>query len=139
MQSSNHGTLGVLLVAGNQFGYTMEPPWRNNKINLSCIPTGEYRVVWHYSPKYGWCYLVTDVQGRSYVLFHPGNYGGDITQGFKTDTHGCILVGKKRGWLNGQRVVLASRTAIQQLFLKLNKQSFNLTIIGENSHVRAAG
>ena len=40
-QSTNHGTLGILYALGRKF-YTMEPPDRNNKPNLSSIPPGEY-------------------------------------------------------------------------------------------------
>lgn len=127
-RQSDHGSFGVLLIDGVFFCYTIEPPQRNNLPNFSCIPAGEYKVVWHRSPRYGWVYMVTQVDGRAFVLTHPGNYGGDIKKGFKTHTQGCILLGSRLGVLGSQRAVLNSRPTVHRFFSKMNKQPFNLII-----------
>ena len=113
------GTLGVL--EGDAFTcVTMEPPWANNKPNVSCIPPGEYECVWHKSPRYGWVYAVLGVEGRSHILIHPGN--------IVTHTKGCILPGKKVGDLGGLPAVLNSRAAVRRLFDYLDRQPFTLEV-----------
>jgi len=130
---SNHGTFGYLIVDGDLFCRTGEPPWRDNKPNLSCVPQclppGSYDVVWHHSPHFGWCYHVTNVKGRGHILMHPGNYCGDKLQGLKTNTLGCILLGKSVGFLSGQKSVLCSRPTVRRFHKKMNQEDFKLTII----------
>ena len=117
--SSEHGTLGRLVCGdGALVLHTMEPPWRDNRPNRSCIPVGSYEVVPHRSPRYGPCYLVSEVPGRSHILVHPGNVGGDRDRGLRTHTLGCLLPGLARGQLRVrermQRAVLSSRPAVRQ-------------------------
>lgn len=126
--SSTHGTRGVLLFDGEPLVVTIEPPWRDNLPNISCIPAGEYECLWHHSPTFGWCYEVQDVPGRSAILIHAGNVGGDRNLGLKTNTYGCILPGTRFGTLWGQRAVLASRTALTKLHNRLQQQPFTLRI-----------
>lgn len=64
---------------------TLELSWRNNTIRKSCIPLGKYKVVRRNSPRFKEHYKIENVEGRSEILFHVGN--------FETDTIGCILVG----------------------------------------------
>ena len=100
---------------------TLELPDRDNKFRVSSIPEGIYRVVPRYSAKFGHHFHVTDVEGRSLILIHAGNY-------FK-DTLGCILIGKEFGDINGDGVadVLSSRASLQEL-LKIVPNGFELTI-----------
>lgn len=109
LSKSAHGTFGII-VFDDQHLYTGELPWKNNKPNISCIPTGKHLVHERESPKYGRVYTV-EVDGRSYILLHQGNYCGDESEGFKTHVRGCILLGMRTGTLAGQRAVLASRIA----------------------------
>ena len=109
-KSNDEGTTGIL-VYGDQYLYTGEPPWRDNKPNISCIPAGVYTVFLHISKKYGNVFVVSGVPGRSYILFHEGNSFGDRERGYRTNTQGCILLGCKRGRLFNQQAVLDSRTA----------------------------
>ena len=56
---------------------TMERPWVDlngdglGDPQTSCITPGTYLCEWRESPKYGWCYEVTGVKGRSHILIHP--------------------------------------------------------------------
>ena len=127
-QSGDQGTFGLLLF-DDRFLYTGELPWRGNKPNYSCIPAGNYEVRVRHSPKYGEVYHVTNVEGRSYILFHQGNYCGDRLLGFKTNVQGCILLGRKRGRLNGQRVVLSSRPARRSFETVMEFKPFKLEVI----------
>lgn len=125
---SDHGTEGILIF--NDFiCYTLELPWRANTQNLSCIPTGEYDVTIRMSPRFGRVYWILRVEGRTYILFHSGNWAGDIKKELSTHTNGCILLGEKRGYLVGQRAVLLSRRAIRKFMNKIQGQDFKLHII----------
>lgn len=127
-RGSPEGIFGYLLFKGNVLS-TGELPWRNNKPNISCIPAGEYKVVVRISPKYGMVYHVTGVNGRTYILFHQGNFFGDKSRGFRTNSNGCIMLGMKRGRLYGQRAVLASRLARAKFESIMGFEPFILKVI----------
>ena len=102
-------TLGVLFV-GSRFYFTMEPPWQDNKSNISCIPPGEYDYEYlerSASGKYKNCLHIKDVPGRFGILMHSGNK--------PEQTKGCILPGKKIGWLANTRAVLNSKSALNEI------------------------
>lgn len=63
----------------------LELPDRENKRSISRIPAGKYTCKLRYSEKYKWHFHVQDVEERSLILIHFGNY--------YTDTRGCIIVG----------------------------------------------
>jgi len=124
IDSSEQGTVGEL-VAGDFRCFTMEPPWKDNRPNLSSIPDGVYPCIWHRSPRYGWGYAVTKVPGRSAILIHAGN----IVQ----NTRGCILPGARIGRLPGraaaQLAVLISRPTVRRFADHQKRQPFQLEII----------
>lgn len=106
----------------------LEPPWRHNIRNLSCIPSGTYQV--HHLPKsasgrYKDVYHLQDVTGRSGILIHAGNVADH--------TKGCLIIGKRKGRLAGKRAVLNSRTALTELHGITERKSFKLHILG-NQH-----
>ena len=136
-ETSDHGTLGRLrLGADEALLHAIEPPWRDNRRNVSCIPAGRYLCVPHVSPRFGRCLLVSGVPGRSHILFHAGNVGGDRSLGLHTHTHGCLLPGLRRGGLvvaadggrRRQKAVLASRTALRHLMAWAGDRPFPLEI-----------
>lgn len=68
IQQSDHGTFGLLSDPATGWTcFTGEPPWRDNRSNVSCIPAGEYVVKIRYSKKYGKVYHVKDVDRKSVV------------------------------------------------------------------------
>jgi hypothetical protein len=129
-ESSEQGTFGTLFVPHADFRcFSGEPPWKNNRKGVSCIPTGKYLVNIRQSHKYGTVYHVRNVIDRSYILIHSGNLCGDIEKGLKSHTSGCILLGQTKGWLLGQKAILNSR-AITKKFMKLmDNEPFLLTIL----------
>lgn len=127
--TSNQGTEGILATDGF-FCKTLELPWRDNKRSISCIPAGEYIVKIRKSPKYGSIYWITNVEGRTWILIHSGNFAGDISKGFKTHVNGCILLGKKHGFLGKQRAILSSRITIRKFMNFMKNETFKLTIVG---------
>jgi hypothetical protein len=68
---------------------TLEPPWRDNRKKVSCIPEGDYKLTPRApadSPKFKYPHFIVGNTGeRSCILMHRGN--------FSTQTQGCILVG----------------------------------------------
>jgi len=97
---------------------TLELPWKANARNHSCIPEGFYDVVPRTSKKYGEHLHITDVEDRSLILIHPGNYVG--TPNPRTglpDVRGCVLVGKAHIDLNGDGIkeITASKATFKAL------------------------
>jgi hypothetical protein len=127
LRRSDQGTEGTL-VAGDFDCRTLELPWRENRKQISCIPAGEYDVEIRLSNKYGRVYWVRRVPNRTYILIHSGNYAGDKSKGFKSHVMGCILLGKKSGFLGGQVAVLNSRVAVRQFMEHMEYESFKLKI-----------
>ena len=107
-------TLGQLDV-GDLSVFTLELPDLNNdgivgnEVRKSCIPDGTYRVTRHSSPKFGRCFWIRDVPGRSAILIHPGNY--------HHHTLGCILVGMDQKDLNSDGLIdnVSSKKAMDLL------------------------
>jgi hypothetical protein len=101
---------------------TLELPWNENKRNESCIPLGNYKVSTRKSAKYNKHYHIEDVNGRSLILIHPGNY--------YSQTNGCILVGKSASDINkdGYLDVTNSRETMLKL-LKAAPDGFELEVI----------
>ena len=125
------GTKGMLFLPNGWNCCTMEPPWLDNIKSRSCIPEGEYLAGLKLSPKYGDVYQVFDVPDRTGILFHSGNYAGDEESGLKSDTDGCILLGKNHGELLGQDVVLSSKVTMSEFMLETKGLPLKLTIKGE--------
>ena len=97
-------TLGILMIDGGMFYTTLEPPWRDNRQSVSCVPEGHYKCKRYDSPKYGSVFEVLDIPIRAnIVLGHIGNTHRDTT--------GCIILGLYSGVLNYTRAVMESRRA----------------------------
>jgi len=122
IEKSDHGTFGVLKLNGGAFCVTLEPEDKDNKVNISCIPEGEYTCKRVFSPKYGSTFEVTEVDGRSHILFHAGNV--------ETNTKGCILLAQYFGKLKGARAVLNSGNTFRRFREELIRvKEFKLKII----------
>jgi len=107
---------------GEPFLVTLENPWRFNQPSISCIPVGTYIVKPYDSDKHHNSWIVTDVYGRTYILFHSGNV--------EKDTAGCILPGLAFGELDGQPAVLHSAQAMKVLENVVGKEDWILTVRG---------
>lgn len=64
---------------------TLELPWRDNQQNVSCVTAGVYRYKKHLSPSLGEVVHILDVENRTWIYIHIGNYLYEIK--------GCILIG----------------------------------------------
>lgn len=115
-------TYGILVVNGIVF-CTLEPPWKKNRRNVSCVPAGVYKVSFlarSASGKYRNVWHIEFVPKRSGILIHNGN--------LTSHTRGCVLVGLKFGRLGGKPAVLSSRTALRRLLKAAGKKPFTLVV-----------
>lgn len=118
----HHGshTLGVLTTDRGHTCFILEPPWLDNAANVSCIPAGTYHCTIRKSPRFGPRYWLRDTSPRTFILAHPGNT--------TKHTLGCLLPGKRLGWINGRRAVLLSRRATRELEEHFGHELFELEI-----------
>ena len=98
--------------------WTLECPWRDNQIFVSCVPDGSYPLVAFDSPDHPDCWVLTPVPGRTGVLIHPGN---EVKH-----TQGCILPGMDQE----PGHVWSSRQALRMLNYKLNRNEQHVIHIG---------
>ncbi len=122
LETGSQGTFGVLINNGVPFVLTLERQWLDNQVGKSCIPEGGYLCKRVKSPKFGNTFEVTDVEGRTHILFHKGN--------LDDHSHGCILIGEKFSTLNGSAAILESRQGFNEFMLLLeDDDEFTLNII----------
>ena len=129
-------TLGKLIFTRNELMLfacdTIELPWLNNAPQISCIPTGKYKVVYRESAKYPRHYHVLNVPNRDFILIHQANYvGSKNPKTHKPDLLGCIGVGNGYGDITGDGVVelLQSGVTLKKILSIIGKESFELEIV----------
>lgn len=119
--SKSFGTFGVLLIDAAPFCVTLEPPDKENHVNVSSIPTGQYTIMPYKSPTHGGTWMVMDVTDRSYILFHPGT--------LVDHTEGCILLGESFFKFKGNRAIKNSGATFQKFLEELKGEpNAHLTI-----------
>lgn len=117
-QYQKKNTIGDLYVFDNEHFLgkfnTLELPWKYNLHNESCIKEGTYTIKPYSSIKYPTAFILLDVEGRSQILIHSGNFSNSIS---KTDTKGCILIGKGYGHLDDDNSleILNSKISLMKL------------------------
>lgn len=133
--TGDEGTFGALIFNDGFALHTLELPWENNAVNISCIPCATYMCELDDSPRFGTSFHVRDVPGRTHIIFHRGNWAGrkSMTE-LHSDVAGCILVGHDRRPIEGQAAVSDSRKAIDDMFFLLKSDSFELLIMSRIPH-----
>jgi hypothetical protein len=115
------GVQGVMIIDDHVCFSTLEPEWKNNAANISCIPEGQYLCKRIDSPKHGDTFQVMNVPERNYIEIHSGNT--------EVDTEGCILLGMEPGEVDGKRAILSSKAAFERFMqIMTNIQTFILTV-----------
>lgn len=120
-------TIGTLKYNDLTFA-TIERPWLDNKRNVSCIPEGTYPLKWRHSNtitritqgEHTHGYEISDVPGRSHILFHPGNFSSDV--------EGCVAVGMGFTVLLGQVAISQSQIAYNRLIKALGMDTKGLQV-----------
>jgi hypothetical protein len=83
--------IGELWIDGQFEAFSLEPA-RQNPVHPGhpCVPAGEYSLELTFSPHFQMITPeVMNVEGRSAIRLHPGN--------FPKDSLGCTLVGEEKG------------------------------------------
>lgn len=128
-ESTDHGTFGRIEFEGHSF-YTLELPWRDNRNDISCIPSGQYVCRITKSPRFKRdMYLVEGVQGRFGIRIHSANLAGDTTKGLRSHLNGCIAIGESRGTMGRQKALLQSQPAVRKFEELLDRKPFILEVI----------
>jgi len=127
VETSDRGTFSFIIfgsIAKNGpdaiLGYGLELPQKYNEEKTSCIPAGLYQAEKYNSPSKGDVIAIKNVPERTGIQIHIGNTLDDTT--------GCILIGSKVGFLNGEPAVLNSRHAMRKL-LRAVPDEFMVNII----------
>jgi len=95
---------------------SLELSYKNNQREISCIPPGKYKARVRITKKYGRHLHILNVDGRSLILVHPGN--------FQTQTKGCLLVGSGFKDINndGSVDVINSKDTMRRLMSFIDKE-----------------
>jgi len=103
--------------------FTLELPDRDNQTNISCIPEGTYKFHTRLSAKNGFILELEDVEDRTYIQIHSGNYTSQI--------QGCILVGDSLKDINHDKIpdVTNSKNTLKKL----------LELVGDSGEIRIRG
>jgi hypothetical protein len=119
---SDFVTLGHLKADGQNHVpiHTLELPWKNNRREVSCIPTGVYRCVPHNGTLFKDVYRLEDVPNRTAILIHTGNTVLDI--------RGCILIGLNTGRMQDRPAVIESRDALRKFHELTDRKPFMLSV-----------
>ena len=128
VESSPQGTFGRLILPGFA-AFTGELPCLDNIPNISCVQTGTYAAQLTYSPRFGrQLYLIGQVPRRSGIRIHSANFMGDARLGYRKQLSGCIALGDRLGWMDGQKAILLSAPAVRRLHTVMRNQPFILEI-----------
>jgi len=100
---------------------SLELPWKNNKPFISCISKGFYICEKVASNSYGEIFEVKDVEGRTLIYIHWGNY----THNYK----GCIGLGKNHAYIDNDQLldITDTKNTIGELMAICDK--FELEIV----------
>lgn len=109
-----NGTAGTLAIVGQfPFCVTLEKPWLDNQKDVSCIPSGRYRVTITHSSHFGRNLPLVEVgPSRAGIRIHPANLQKELL--------GCIAVGEAFEFINGQPGISNSRGAFDELMAVIN-------------------
>jgi len=127
----NNCTVGKLYIDSVLLCYTMEKPWLDNAVRVSCIPSGVYELNPCISPRFGETYCLEnsalDVSlcgctARTHILIHKANMESQLL--------GCIAPVSSFGVLNGKGewCGLSSGAAYNKLMALLDKKPHTITI-----------
>lgn len=129
LDESDQGTFGHFLTGGLGRLYSGELPNRANAPSISRVLAGLYRALFTFSPRFGrGLYLLDAVPARSGIRLHPANLMGDVSRGFRSQLNGCISLGERLGWMEGQKALLLSAPAVRRCESHFAGRTFILEI-----------
>lgn len=119
---SENSIVGIVKVPGLQPIFSLELPWRDNQVNISCIPADIYtceRSPSNLSNLFKELFRICNVPGRKDIIFgHVGNS--------QLNTKGCILFGL---FYSHADYITESKKAVDLWMNRMNGiNTFNLKI-----------
>ena len=95
--------------------FTLEPSWKENKEDVSCIPVGVYLLKTYRSDEHGNCFEVVNVPNRTLIRVHIGNW--------LKDTEGCVCIGGSIDVREEELGVFESTDAMNELLSIIDEPS----------------
>lgn len=92
-----------LMLPDGQVMASLELPWNSNRVNISCIPEGDYFFMRDITGRHTY-FKVLGVDSRTGIEFHPANNVSQLL--------GCIAPCLR---LNSNGIAVASRTACERM------------------------
>jgi hypothetical protein len=83
LESPSGRTNGILTLPDGYEIETLERPWLDNMVSISCIPSGHYKFKRDTHGRFQW-FRVLDVPNRTHIEFHQGSK--------PKHSEGCILM-----------------------------------------------
>jgi len=128
--SGDQGTFGRLYAPNGFRRYTGELPDRDNAPNVSRVLESLYPAVWTYSPAFRrFMYVLLGTAPRAGIREHAANFMGDKAKGYRCQLNGCIALGERLGWMDGQKALLLSAPAVREFEVHMKQEPFELEII----------
>jgi len=103
---------------------SIERGWLDNERNVSCYPTGAYKLVLEYSPRFKQdLWELKGVPGRSECKFHAANYARQL--------NGCTALGQRRADIDGDGYydVTSSRDTMAKFHKALDGEKEAILIV----------
>jgi len=133
--STDKGTFGKLFIKDDEHNkvfeaYTVEKIWADNEPFQSCIPSGSYHIESFSSERYGETFCIvggtvskhkTEGKKRFACLFHAANLPRNV--------QGCIGLGQRQGYLDGEWSVSSSKAAVEDFLQILYKAEGNIPFL----------
>ena len=115
LEKTDQGILGVLMIDGIIFCYTLEHP-------TLFLSSGTYPAELEHSPRFNRdLYELKCTGERDQILFHVGNT--------MDNSSGCILLGSKVGYLDRKRAVLSSGDTLDQFHAELKGETLQVSLM----------
>lgn len=73
-------------------------------------------------------YLLLGTDPRAGIRKHPANFMGDDRMGYRRQLNGCIALGERLGWMDGQKALLLSAPAVRRFEDHMQRKPFLLEI-----------
>jgi hypothetical protein len=103
-------TPGDIWLGDRRICHTLELPWRDNRVNVSCIPLGTYGLAITHSPRFKKPLpLVAGVPKRSGIRMHAANEVSEL--------QGCIAIATGLSIVNGKVIGLMSKKMLEDVML----------------------
>lgn len=111
--------LGILRWEGSAV-WSLERPWLDNRLEVSCIPVGRYQVRRWSSARFPISLEVLGTAPRTYILIHPANRPEQLK--------GCIALGLDLNGMPYSPSIGRSKLAVQTVFDLVGSSTVDLII-----------